>query len=62
MKGASTNQLSQRILLGSLIDYLSNSVFDLVRFHQFGSAALPRTLLEYVWYAGGRKFGTESLW
>ena len=26
--------------------------FDLLKFHQFGSAALPETLSEYVWYAG----------
>ena len=40
-KGASTNQLKQRILFVSLIDYHSNSVFDLLRFHQFGNTALP---------------------
>ena len=52
-KGASTNQLSQSILFGSLIDYHSNSVFTFLEFlHQFGNTALPGTLLEYVWYEG----------
>ena len=44
--------MSQIILFGSLIDYHSNSVFDLLRFHQFGYTALPGTLFEYVWYEG----------
>ena len=34
-------------------DYHSISVFDLLKFHQFGSTIIPETLLEYVWYAGG---------
>ena len=34
-------------------DYHSISVFDLLKFHQFGSTVLPETLSEYVWYAGG---------
>ena len=34
-------------------EYHSISVFDLLKFHQFGSTALPETLSEYVWYAGG---------
>ena len=28
-------------------------VFDLLKFHHFGSTALPETLSEYVWYAEG---------
>ena len=42
--------------IGSLFDYHSNSVFDLLRFHQFGNTALPGTLVEYVWYAEREKF------
>ena len=50
--GASTNQLSQRILFGSL-EWLSLRFcfFDLLKFHLFGSTVLPKSLLEYVWYA-----------
>ena len=33
-----------------VIGYHSNSVFDLLRFHQFGSTASPGTLLEHVWW------------
>ena len=33
-------------------DYHSVSVFDLLKFHQFGSTVSPESLLEYVWYAG----------
>ena len=33
-------------------EYHSISVLDLLKFHQFGSTALPETLSEYVWYAG----------
>ena len=37
-----------------VIGYHPNSVLNLLRFHQFGSTALPGTLLlEYVWYAEG---------
>ena len=36
-----------------VIGYHTNSVLNLLRFHQFGSTALPGTLLEYVWYAEG---------
>ena len=32
-------------------EYHSISVFDLLKFHQFGSTVLPESLLEYVWYA-----------
>ena len=34
--------------------------FDLLKFHQFGSAALPETLSEYVWYAGRRSLERNS--
>ena len=37
-------------------DYHSISVFDLLKFHQFGSTVLPESLLEYVWYAGGESW------
>ena len=33
-------------------DYHSISVFDLLKFHQFGSTVLPEWLLQYVWYVG----------
>ena len=33
-------------------DYHSISVFDLLKFHQFGSTVLPESLLQYVWYVG----------
>ena len=36
-----------------VIGYHPNSVLNLFRFHEFGSTALPGTLLEYVWYAEG---------
>ena len=31
-------------------DFHFISVFDILRFHQFGSTVLPESLLEYVWY------------
>ena len=60
-KGASTNQLSQRTLLGSL-EWISLhfSFWPVKKFHQFGSTALPETLSEYVWYRGERSLERNS--
>ena len=48
------------IPFGSLVESHASTVFDLLRFHQFGKTVLRGILLEYVWY-GEREFWNEVL-
>ena len=49
-KGASIDEsVESKNSFSIVIDYHPNSFLNLLRFHQFGSTALPGTLLEYVY-------------